>query len=63
MANPHNLILSGVTHSLKTLLIFLILFPKFSEWHHIYTLIDKALQHKESQVFGLCDNYLLLKTY
>ena len=63
LANPPNLTLSGVTHSLKTLLIFLILFPKFSEWHHIYTLIGKALQHKKSPVFGLCDNFLLLKTY
>ena len=42
LANPPNLILSGVTHSLKNFLIFLISFPKFSEWHHIYTQIDKA---------------------
>ena len=53
LANPPYLILSGVTHYTlaKKILIFLILFPKFSKWHHIYTLIDKARQHKESPVF------------
>ena len=63
LANPPNLILSGVTHSLTNFLIFLILFPTFSEWHHIYTQIDKAGQHKDSPVFGLCDNFLHLNTY
>ena len=63
LANPPNFILSGVTHSLKNFLIFLILFPKFSEWHHIYTQIDKARQHKDSPVLGLCDNFLHLNTY
>ena len=35
----------------------------FSKRHHIYTLVDKARQHKESPVFGLRDNFLHLNTY